>query len=105
MKSIKVLILVAVAAFTLVSINYETNRVNLSLLTLANIEALANGDVKPSDGFDINKVSTTSEMNGREYKKSVRVSCIEGGTEPECTKSCKYQLKDENDNWTDWMPC
>jgi hypothetical protein len=97
-----ILAIAAVAAFNL---NFNNDENVPSPLTLANVEALAEENNSNPQGWSEDKAETTSYMDGREYKRSVIINCYEGGPQSSCTRSCKYQLKNDNGTWTDWMYC
>lgn len=98
---------VVIAVAAVFNLNNSSNSSLLSDLALANIEALAGGDIKPSDkgGYDEQTDKATYELNGKAYKKSVVVTCSDGGPKAKCTESCTYQQINDDDTWTEWMPC
>ncbi len=95
----------AIMTVTVFNLNFNSNENVLSSLTLANVEALAGENDSGHKGWSEDKAETTSYMNGREYKRNVIINCYEGGPQSSCTRSCKYQLKNDNGSWTDWMYC
>jgi len=100
---VAILVIAAIAVFN-VNLSKQSN--GLSNVMLANVEALAEestgGD---QNGWDEEKQSTTSSMNGVEYKKSEIINCYKGGPNSSCTPGCKYQVKNSDGTWTSWMPC
>ena len=98
---------IAIVAVVVVNVNLNLEKEsNLSILALSNLEALANGEVFDPNKWTELKDETNSYANGVLYKQSVIIDCMQGGTKSSCSKSCKYRVvKDDQGNWTDWMPC
>jgi hypothetical protein len=107
MKKIKVItgivavVLIAAMAGFNVSINKQGNK--LSAISLANIEALAQGG-ENTTGWYVVEISSTRKDNGNVVSETQVVECSEGGPSSSCTPSCTTRFKNGN-SWTDWGPC
>ncbi|WP_367882580.1 NVEALA domain-containing protein [Phocaeicola coprophilus] len=77
--------------------------VEMSDLTMANIEALANKESLDPGHYDVETQITDHFYNGSSYKQSKVVNCYEGGNYA-CSPGHYYRFKKEDGSWSSWTP-
>lgn len=75
----------------------------MSDLTMANIEALANKESLDPGHYDVETQITDHFYNGSSYKQSKVVNCYEGGNYA-CSPGHYYRFKKEDGSWSSWTP-
>jgi hypothetical protein len=93
----------AIAVVAALNVNFGmSNKEDMSLLTLANVEALAQ---EPNSGWYKVEITSTREDNGSVVSETKSVSCSKGGPSSSCTEGCQGRFKDGNGNWSSWRSC
>ncbi|MDH6344306.1 hypothetical protein M2480_002791 [Parabacteroides sp. PFB2-12] len=100
-KFLGIVMIAVIAAAAGWNVYQNENKVLLSELGLANIEALARGE---GDGaYNEDKVTSNYYENGVLYKQSIVVDCSEGGSSA-CSAGKYYRHINSDRSWGDWIP-
>ena len=107
LKIMRKVILGSIASFAIVvaavfNVNLNINNSNLSRVSLANVEALAQGEVV--SGWYKIEIFSTRKDNGSVVSETEAVECREGGPTPSCVASCKIRFK-MGSGWGSWQNC
>lgn len=92
--------LLLVAAFNVCQNNEQ---VELSVLALQNVMALASDEATEPGNYYIDKQETDYTRDGVVYKQTKVVDCTAGGSSA-CSPGKYYRYKKDNGEWEEWRP-